>query len=101
MLLTITFCIADHMITLSSPFPFPFLGAQAYGSQFVQKVYHRHVLARNYFSRVPGMMDKMEEKVTELPLPRPKERVLTVPWRNGNRSDETGNETLTPVVEAV
>ena len=71
----------------------------------MQKVYHRHVLAKNYFSRVPGMMDKMEEKVTELPLPRPKERVLTVPWRNGNQPTETStrieNETLNTVVEAV
>ena len=85
------------------PSLFPFFAAQAYGTQFVQKVYHRHVLAKNYFSRVPGMMDKMEEKVTELPLPRSKERILTVPWKNGSQSNETrtGNETVTPAVEAV
>ena len=44
---------------------------QAYGAQFVQKVHHRHVLAKNYFSHVPGMMDKMQEKVLDMPLPRP------------------------------
>ena len=51
---------------------------QAYGSQFVKKVKHRHVLARNYFTKIPDMADKMKSKVKALPLPRPKERVITV-----------------------
>ena len=77
---------------------------QAYGAQFVQKVHHRHVLARNYFSRVPGMMNKMEEKVSEMPLPRPKERVLIVPWkRDISQSDRSGSgsKTVIPVVDPV
>ena len=59
-----------------------------------------HVLVRNYFSRVPGMMEKMEEKVSEMPLPRPKERVLLVPWRNDvNKTDRSlsGSKNVTPV----
>ena len=43
----------------------------------VQKVKHRHVLARNYFSKLPGMKDHMSNKVVELPLPRPAEKVMT------------------------
>ena len=77
---------------------------QAYGAQFVQNVHHCHVLARNYFSRVPGMMKEMEEKVPEMPLPRPKERVLLVPWRrNVNQTDrsQSGSKTVTPVVDPV
>ena len=73
---------------------------QAYGAQFVQKVHHRHVLARNYFSRVPGMMEKMEEKVLEMPLPRPKERVLTVPWRR-DVNQLSSSKSVTPVVDPV
>ena len=77
---------------------------QAYGAQFVQKVHHRHVLARNYFSCVPGMMEKMEEKVSEMPLPHPKERVLIVPWkRDMSQSDRSGSgsKTVIPVVDPV
>ena len=90
-------CIIIVFITL-------ILIVQAYGAQFVQKVHHRHVLARNYFSRVPGMMEKMEEKVSEMPLPRPKERVLIVPWRgNVNQTDgsQSGSKAVTPVVDPV
>ena len=51
---------------------------QAYGSQFVKKVKYRHVLARNYFTKIPNMGDKMKSKEKVLPFPRPKERVMTV-----------------------
>ena len=75
---------------------------QAYGAQFVQKVHHRHVLAKNYFSHVPGMMDKMQEKVLDMPLPRPKERVVMVPWkRESQATTRSGSKTVTPPVEAV
>ena len=43
----------------------------------VQKVKHRHVLARNYFSKIPGMKNHMRHKIVELPLPRPTEKVMT------------------------
>ena len=43
----------------------------------MQKVKHRHVLARNYFSKLPGMKDHMRNKIVELPLPRPTEKVMT------------------------
>ena len=55
-----------------------YLDLQAYGSQFVQKVKHRHVLARGYFTKLPDMKDGMRSKMTHLPLPRAKERVITV-----------------------
>ncbi len=32
---------------------------QAYGKTFVHKVKHKHTLARNYFSRLPGMAEHM------------------------------------------
>ena len=51
---------------------------QSYGSQFIHKVQHRHVLARSYFSRIPVMADQMKSKVEELPLPRPKEREIVI-----------------------
>ena len=43
----------------------------------MQKVKHRHVLARNYFSKLPGMKDHMRHKMVELPFPRPTEKVMT------------------------
>lgn len=61
--------------TAAVPFLSPVL--QAYGPQFVRKVHHRHVLARSYFSHIPGMAEQMKSKVEELPLPRPLERVVT------------------------
>lgn len=48
----------------------------SYGAVLVQKVKHRHVLARNYFSKLPGMKDHMNHKIVELPLPRPAEKVM-------------------------
>ena len=50
------------------------------------------------------MMEKMEEKVSEMPLPRPKERVLIVPWkRDMSQSDRSGSgsKTVIPVVDPV
>ena len=47
------------------------------------------------------MMDKMEEKVLDMPLPRPKERVVMVPWKRENQATRIGSETVTPSVEAV
>ena len=51
---------------------------QAYSSQFTDKIRQRHILARNYFTQIPGMMEEMSTKVKELPLPRPKERIILV-----------------------
>ena len=51
---------------------------QAYSSQFTDKIRQRHILARNYFTQIPGMMEDMSARVKELPLPRPKERVIVV-----------------------
>ena len=51
---------------------------QAYSSQFTDKIRQRHILARNYFTQIPGMMDEMSTKVKELHLPRPKERIIVV-----------------------
>uniref|UniRef100_A0A1X7SSH4 Uncharacterized protein n=1 Tax=Amphimedon queenslandica TaxID=400682 RepID=A0A1X7SSH4_AMPQE len=52
----------------------------AYSSQFTDKIRQRHILARNYFTQLdlPGMMEEMSTKVKELPLPRPKERIIVV-----------------------
>ena len=33
---------------------------QSYGKVFIHKVEHRHTLARNYFSRLPGMTEILE-----------------------------------------
>uniref|UniRef100_A0A1X7TAC2 Uncharacterized protein n=2 Tax=Amphimedon queenslandica TaxID=400682 RepID=A0A1X7TAC2_AMPQE len=51
---------------------------KAYSSQFTDKIRQRHILARNYFTQIPGMMEEMSTKVKELPLPRPKERIIVV-----------------------
>ena len=32
---------------------------QAYGKTFIHKVKHKHTLARNYFSRLPGMAEHL------------------------------------------
>ena len=32
---------------------------QAYGKTFIHKVEHKHTLARNYFSRLPGMAEHL------------------------------------------
>ena len=45
-----------------------------YGAVLVQKVKHRHVLARNHFSK---LSDDMAAKVVQLPLPRPAEKLMT------------------------
>ena len=34
---------------------------QAYGRMFIGKILHKHVLARNYFSRLPGMAEHMKK----------------------------------------
>ena len=34
---------------------------QSYGRPLVHKVQHKHTLARNYFSRIPGMAEFMRE----------------------------------------
>ena len=36
---------------------------QAYGRMFIGKILHKHVLARNYFSRLPGMAEHMKTKI--------------------------------------
>ena len=55
-----------------------YFSLQAYSSQFTDKIRQRHILARNYFTQIPGMMEEMSTKVKELPLPRPKERIIVV-----------------------
>ena len=37
---------------------------QAYGRMFIGKILHKHVLARNYFSRLPGMAEHMKKKIS-------------------------------------
>ena len=38
---------------------------QGYGQVFMQKIQQKHVLARNYFSRLPGMAEHVREKANE------------------------------------
>lgn len=38
---------------------------EGYGHVFIQKVQQKHVLARNYFSRLPGMADHIKERANE------------------------------------
>jgi netrin-G3 ligand len=65
---------------------------KAYSCQFVEKIKHRHVLAKNYFTKIPGMMDGLKTKVTTLPLPRPKERVMLL---KENKTDSATPMTVT------
>ncbi|XP_019862136.1 PREDICTED: IQ and ubiquitin-like domain-containing protein [Amphimedon queenslandica] len=51
---------------------------KAYSSQFTDEIRQRHILARNYFPQIPGMMEEMSTKLKELPLPHPKERIIVV-----------------------
>lgn len=37
---------------------------EAYGRMFIGKILHKHVLARNYFSRLPGMAEHMKKKIS-------------------------------------
>lgn len=39
---------------------------------FIGKILHKHVLARNYFSRLPGMADHMKAKIAGLTNTGPK-----------------------------
>lgn len=41
---------------------------QGYGHIFIHKVQQRHVLARNYFSRLPGMAEHIRYKANEKPM---------------------------------
>jgi len=41
------------------------LTLQGYGQVFMQKVQQKHVLARNYFSRLPGMAEHVKERANE------------------------------------
>ncbi|WAR27195.1 IQUB-like protein [Mya arenaria] len=38
---------------------------EGYGQVFIQKVQQKHVLARNYFSRMPGMAEHVKERASE------------------------------------
>lgn len=38
---------------------------EGYGHVFIQKIQQKHVLARNYFSRLPGMAEHIKEKANE------------------------------------
>ncbi|XP_052778908.1 IQ and ubiquitin-like domain-containing protein [Mya arenaria] len=38
---------------------------EGYGQVFIQKVQQKHVLARNYFSRMPGMAELVKERASE------------------------------------
>ena len=42
-----------------------FMYLQGYGHVFIQKIQQKHVLARNYFSRLPGMAEHVKEKANE------------------------------------
>ncbi|KAK3736399.1 hypothetical protein QZH41_017899 [Actinostola sp. cb2023] len=41
-----------------------FIQYEAYGRMFIGKILHKHLLARNYFSRLPGMAEHMKTKIT-------------------------------------
>lgn len=41
---------------------------EGYGHIFIHKVQQRHVLARNYFSRLPGMAEHIRYKANEKPM---------------------------------
>lgn len=42
-----------------------YLSFQGYGQVFIQKVQQKHVLARNYFSRLPGMAEHLRAKAND------------------------------------
>lgn len=48
-------------------FKIAFFLFQAYGRMFIGKILHKHVLARNYFSRLPGMAEHMKKKISGQP----------------------------------
>eukprot|EP00731_Ephydatia_muelleri_P008636 Em0004g974a len=50
---------------------------ESYGAEFIRKVNHRHVLAKNHFSSMPALEKHLEPKIKALPLPRPKEHVIS------------------------
>lgn len=68
---------------------------QAYGAHFVQKIRHKHLLAQNYFSHIPGMAEEIKAKVDKLPLPRPKEREIIVTMSWGHSQEPHNTATLT------
>ena len=58
---------------------------QAYGAPFIQKIKQKHLLAQNYFSRIPEMADEMKDRVRQMPLPHSKEKEFTVTLNLGGR----------------
>ena len=44
----------------------------------MQKIRHKHILAQNFFSYIPEMAEEMKVKVQKLPVPKPKEKLITV-----------------------
>ncbi len=76
--------------------------SQAYGVPFVQKIKQKHLLAQNYFSRIPEMADEMKERVRQMPLPQSKEKEFTVTLNLGGadtgdslEAKDTAGETST------
>ena len=54
---------------------------QGYGKELIHKIHRKHALARNYFSRLPGMSEHMRKRVTE-PQDGPSVEVISVNWKD-------------------
>ena len=50
---------------------------KGYGKELIHKIHRKHALARNYFSRLPGMSEHMRKRVTE-PQDGPSVEVISV-----------------------
>ncbi|XP_067933394.1 IQ motif and ubiquitin-like domain-containing protein, partial [Watersipora subatra] len=50
---------------------------EGYGKELIHKIHRKHALARNYFSRLPGMSEHMRKRVTE-PVDGPAVEVISV-----------------------
>lgn len=67
---------------------------QGYGPSFVHKVEQRHVLAKNYFARLPQFSGQMQGKVREIPFLKGPERVVVLPTRQ-KEGEEARKEVAT------
>ena len=65
---------------------------QGYGPSFIHKVKQRHVLAKNYFAKLPQFADQMQGKVREIPFLKGPERVIVLP---AHKEEEPRKEVTT------
>ena len=62
MSITLFTCLLFICVPVHHQCTLPF---QGYGDVFIQKVKQKHTLARNYFSRLPGMAELMRQHGSE------------------------------------